>query len=427
MLMVLQGEAIKLDFTKLNKNKKNKMPKSKANQIIELTPKNKSPEKSKEDKTDSSSEDFISKHSDLLTRIGVYSLNIGSRYLSEAYKAKESVENLVKDSIEIGNFYGALGFATLDVLAGKNSKFKRLSKFGGYLFYIGSCGYDLISGLNDWDNLWPNLGNFALDVTMAYQLGKDTGSLYKELDGESQKETKFGISKDLEGIVSFFTGSDKENKSSGEGGKTEPDSKSKLKDYLSALGKGIGYGFSSGTIAGFSFGKSAFEKLSENYSVYKTEQKESNKLKKVKDEEIKKQRAEQKIKNAGFEETSLKKKKEILFYLDEKGKNPNFMKNYEIENAYGDFKQKPVKEQIQIITDKRNYFENGLKQMKSVSWGKRFWNSSEISYTKSALKKLDKILFELEVEEKNYPYQSQNIKNFIKKKEDEDNKNRFEI
>lgn len=137
-------------------------------------------------------------------------------------------------------------------------------------------------------------------------------------------------------------------------------------------------------------------------------------MKKLKNKEQSK-----KLKTAGFEETSLKKKKEFLLYLDASGKNPNFMKNYEIENEYGNFKQKPVKEQIQIVKEKRNYFEDGLKQMKSASWRKRFNNYFAISDAKSTLKKLDKILFELEVEEKNYPYQSQAIKDFIKKKDEE--------
>ncbi len=396
--------------------------KSTASKIIAMTPNTESSEKSK-DKTDSSSEDFISKHSDLLTRIGIYSLNIGSRFLSETYKAKESIENLAKESIEIGNFYGALGFATLDVLAQKNSKFKRLTKFGGYLFYVGSCGYDLISGLNEWKNFWPHLGNFALDVTMAYQLGKDMGSLYNK-ESETEQDKPHSLRADLKSLWPFGKSKDKNknNDKNLEGKVSEEnvsvkkeDSKSKLKEYLSAFGKGIGYGAS----FGYGFGQLAFTGLKENYSVYRKKQKEKSELKKVKDEEIKQERAEQKIKNAGFEKVSISKKKEILFYLDDKGKNPNFMKNYEIENAYGDFKQKPVKEQIQIVKEKRNYFENSLKQMKSASWGKRFWNSSEISYTNSALKKLDKILFELEIEEKNYPYQSQAINEFIQKREGE--------
>ena len=201
---------------------------------------------------------------DILSRIGVYSLNIGSSFLSKAYKAEES--------IGIGNFYGALGFATLDVLAKKNSKFKRLAKSGGFLFYVGSCGYDLISGLNDWNNFWPHIGNFALDVSMAYQLGKDMRSSYKKSGEDSDKDKEFRISEDLESIVSF------------------------IKENLSTFGKSaltsVGYGLG----AGYSFGKGAFENLKENYSFYRTKQKEKSEIKKLENEKNKKEKEEQKIK-----------------------------------------------------------------------------------------------------------------------------------
>src|SRR3990167_6313052 len=118
---------------------------------------------------------------DILSKIGIYSANYFPELLSNLYQAKTS----------IGNAYGAIGFATLDVLAKKNKKFKRLAKFGGYLWYISEGVYDLTHALIDQENIGAHLANFALDVSMAYQLGKDMSSLYGSL-GKSKKDTKSG-------------------------------------------------------------------------------------------------------------------------------------------------------------------------------------------------------------------------------------------
>ncbi len=274
--------------------------KSTASQIIELNPKTESTENSENKTNNPSDKDPKLNIEDLLTRIGIYSVNIGSKYLSQAFEAKVAVENA---TVAIGNFYGALGFATLDVLAQKNSKFKRLTKFGGYLFYVGSCGYDLILGLNDFKNIWYHLGNFALDVTMAYQLGRDMGKLTQLVD--RKKSDKSVIRQDLEEVVSsvrsFFKGKsndEKEKDKSLENNTSEKkeDSKSKLKDYFSAFGKAIGQGVSYGAFAGYSFGYSAFESLKENYSAYKTKQKEKSEIKRIENEKKKKEKEEQKIK-----------------------------------------------------------------------------------------------------------------------------------
>ena len=335
--------------------------------------------------------EWLNSNANLLSRIGIYSVNYGSGLLSKIYKAPT----------EIGNSYGVIGFAALDVLAKKNTPFKRLAKTGGYLWYVGEGIYDLTLALVDQDNVWAHLGNFALDVSMAYQLGKDSGALYKKLETESKEDKKFGISKDLESIVSFFKENLKKFKKEDkplEAGISEKDNSKSFKEYLSNFGKDVLIYTEIGVGAGYGFGKSVFEELKENYSVYKTKRKEKNELKKIRDEKIKQERAEQKIKNAGFEEVSFRKKKEILEYLRQ---NPNFMRKYEIENEYSKFKQKPIKEQIQIMTDKKNSFNDEFIQMKNAPWIKRFTNSSYISYNKSALKRIEKILWELDIEEKN--------------------------
>src|SRR3989344_6930152 len=354
---------------------------------------------------------------DLLTRIGTYSINYFPELLSKIYKAP----------IEIGNAYGAIGFAALDVLARKNTPFKRLAKLGGYLWYVGEGIYDLTLALTDRDNVWAHLGNFALDVTMVYHLGKDMASLYQKSGEDSDKDKKFGIRKDLESVVSFLKKKasilkenfkEKENKSSEKSDSDKSNNfKVKFKEYLSSFGKGIGQGVGYGMSAGYSFGKSAFEKLNENYSVYRTNKNKLAEAKKIKKEKIKHEKEEQKIKqneltekikhekeeqkiiNTGFENVSFTNKKEILEFLEIPGKNPHFMKGYEIENEYFNFKQKPIQEQMQIIQERQKKFTNAKIQTEILPWTAKILNYSTISKIKNSLKKLDKILYELEIQE----------------------------
>ena len=343
---------------------------------------------------------------DLLSKIGIYSVNYFPELLSNLYQAKTS----------IGNAYGAIGFAALDVLARKNTSFKRLSKFGGYLWYVGEGIYDLTLALNDQENVSTHLGNFALDVSMAYQLGKDMGSLYKELnENKLGEDKKLGVSKDLGEIVSFFKGkfrkvddlyekivSEKDDDSEEKDNSKEDDSKS-FKNRLSNFGKNALTTMELGVGMGYGFGKSAFEKLKENYSVYRTKRKESNELKKIKNEKIRQERAEQKIKNADLDEVSFKKKKEILEYLGDCEKNPKFMEKYEIENEYANFKQKPIDEQIQIMVEEKDSLKKKIKQMEIAPLTKRISNAFYIFDTKSELKGIEEILWELDVEKKNPP------------------------
>ena len=371
---------------------------------------------------------------DLLTRIGTYSINYFPELLSKIYKAP----------IEIGNAYGAIGFAALDVLARKNTPFKRLAKLGGYLWYVGEGIYDLTLALTDRDNVWAHLGNFALDVTMVYHLGKDMASLYQKSGEDSDKDKNFGIRKDLESVVSFFKEKasilkenfkEKENKSSEKSDSDKSNNfKVKFKEYLSSFGKGIGQGVGYGMSAGYSFGKSAFEKLNENYSVYRTNKNKLAEAKKIKKEKIKHEKEEQKIKqneltekikhekeeqkiiNTGFENVSFTNKKEILEFLEIPGKNPHFMKGYEIENEYFNFKQKPIQEQMQIIQERQKKFTNAKIQTEILPWTAKILNYSTISKIKNSLKKLDKILYELEIEEKN-PNRSPAMGVWLKKQE----------
>ena len=137
----------------------------------------------------------IKSNENLLTRIGIYSANYFPELFSNLYKAKTS----------IGNAYGAMGFAAFRCSCKKNTPLKRLAKSGGYLWYVGEGVYDLGLALTDQENVWAHLGNFALDVSMAYQLVKDMGSLYKELNENKPGENKrLGISKDLGSVVSFI-------------------------------------------------------------------------------------------------------------------------------------------------------------------------------------------------------------------------------
>ena len=163
----------------------------------------------------------------------------------------------------IGNAYGAIGFAALDVLSRKNEKFKRLAKAGGYFWYVGEGIYDLTSALIDQENIGAHLGNFALDVSMAYQLGKDMSLLYKSLDTQSEKDKKSGISKDFNEVVSLIKEKFKSKKEIETSEKitseetTSKKSKSFSK-YLLNFGEKSLIAMEFGASAGYGFGKSAF-------------------------------------------------------------------------------------------------------------------------------------------------------------------------
>ena len=313
---------------------------------------------------------------DILSKIGIYSANYFPELLSNLYNAKTA----------IGNAYGAIGYATLDVLVKKNKKFKRLAKFGGYLWYIGEGVYDLTSALIDQENIGAHLANFALDVSMAYQLGKDMSSLYGSL-GKSKKDTKSGVGKDLEEIVSFIKETFKSKKET----ETETTSeKSKgLGKYLSDFGKNALRTIELGVGVGYGLGKSAFEKIKENYNIRAEKAKER---KKIENEE------KAKAEISSNKNVSLEKKKEVLKYC---GKNPGVMRKYKIEEEYNVFKQKPIKEQINIIKDKKNSLNDEFNQMKQAPWIERINNSIDIFNAKLTLKKIEKILHELDIEEKN--------------------------
>lgn len=373
---------------------------------------------------------WLSKNENVLSKIGIYGANIAVNLFSRIHNP----------ATLIGNAYGAIGSGLLDIILRKQkslreSRYNRLLKTGGSLVYIGACAYDVVSALDsalEGGNYWANLTELVFDASIAYQLDQDSDILYEKLNSGTKLDTKKGVKDDLKGLFEDIKkkfGKGLENKVSGTKGLEGKDDSKNFKEYLSNFGKGalmsIGYGLGTG----YGFGKGAFEKLKENYSKYSVKRAEkikiresiverAKKIKKIRSEKIKQEKAEQKIKNAGSEKFSLKKKKEILEYFGASGKNPNFMKNYEIENEYEKFKQKPINEQIQIMTEKRDYFETNLKQMKSASWSNRFNNSFEISYTKSALKKLDKILFELDIEEKNPP-KTPALAAYLKKKGDQ--------
>ena len=339
---------------------------------------------------------------DILSKIGIYSVNYFSGLLSNLYQAKTSV----------GNAYGAIGYATLDVLLKKNEKFKRLTKCGGYFWYIGEGVYDLTSALIDQENMWAHLGNFALDVSMAYQLGKDMGSLYKLLETQSEMDKKSGISKDIKDVVSLIKEKFKSKKEietseetpSKENAKKEDNSKN-LKKYLSDFGKGSLKTMELGVGAGYGFGKSVFEKI-RNYSSNKIEKLKENyseySVKRAEKIKINKERAMQRSREfSGFKEVSLKKKKEILEHLGDFEKNPKFMKKYEIENEYINFKKKPIDEQIKIMQDKKSSLEKSLNPLENISLLEKIWHFEYIYNIKSDLKEVEKILWGLDVEKKN--------------------------
>ena len=121
---------------------------------------------------------WFSSNQDALSKIGIYSANFFSSLFSNIYGA----------STAIGNVYGAIGFGTLDVLlrkqdAIKYSKFNRLVKVGGSLYYISACVYDAVSTLKG--NYGTNLAEFVFDASMAYQLDKDSDKLYEQLNSKS--------------------------------------------------------------------------------------------------------------------------------------------------------------------------------------------------------------------------------------------------
>src|SRR3989338_11119770 len=246
---------------------------------------------------------------DILSKIGIYSANYFPELLSNLYEAKTS----------IGNAYGAIGFAALDVLSRKNEKFKRLAKAGGYFWYVGEGIYDLTSALIDQENIGAHLGNFALDVSMAYQLGKDMSLLYKSLDTQSEKDKKSGISKDFNEVISLIKEkfkSKKEPETSEKITSEETASKEKInyfKKHLLNFGEKSLIAMEFGASAGYGFAKSAFEKignyssnkienLKENYSEYSKKRTEKIKIKKEKDAQRSKELPD-------FKGVSFKKKK----------------------------------------------------------------------------------------------------------------------
>jgi len=338
---------------------------------------------------------------DILSKIGVYSINYFPELFSKLYQVQNS----------IGNAYGAIGFATLDVLSKKNKKFKRLTKFGGYLWYVGEGIYDLTSALTDQENAGVHLGNFALDVSMAYQLGKDMGSLYRELDTQSKDDKKSGISKDLEEIVSFIKEKFKSKKEIKTSEETTSEKSGSLKKYLLNFGEKSLLTMELGAGIGYGFGKGAFEKLKENYSEYSKKRAEKSKIKKeIKIKEKEKRTAvedeeREKTHFSSDKSTPLKKKKQILKCLEDCEKNPKFMKNYEIENEYVKFKQKPIDEQIKIVQNRDNSLRKSLNQIGNAPLLKRIFNVEETFDMNLELKRIENILWELDIEKKNRPIQ----------------------
>ncbi|MDP2672430.1 MAG: hypothetical protein Q8O84_01315 [Nanoarchaeota archaeon] len=320
-----------------------------------------------------------------IIKLGIYGLNYSSGLLSKIYNAP----------IEIGNAYGAVGFWALDALARtlgfKDTKTNTALHFGGHLFYFSSCVYDLSLALNDKGNVWTHLGNFALDLTMMYQLGKDALKLSEKKGLEFKEYLKyFKPKKD----------SDKTKNPEGKTSDKKENSKS-FKEYLSDFGEKSLFAMELGAGMGYGFGKNAFEKLKENYSEYSKKISIVNRAKRIK--KIRKNKEKEKAFILSNKDVSFKKKYKILEHLEDCGKNPVFMEKYEIENEYANFKKKPIDEQIKIMTDKKDSFNKELKQMENSPWIKRFYNSSYISHTKSNLKRIEEILRELDIEEKNPP------------------------
>ena len=351
---------------------------------------------------------YLADNKDLLSKIGIYSAN----YFGELFT---KINNA---SYTIGNAYGAVGYLTLDLLVQnqpqlKKNKLNRLSRVGGSLFYLGAGAYNLVSALiGDWQE---NVASALFDFSMSYQLDRDVRGLYNELRKGKKEVLKQNAITDLKEILGFKSEKDS-SKAQSLGGKTsegspiKKDNSKSFREHLSFFGKNALTTMELGVGAGYGFGKSAFEKLKENYSIYKKKRKESTELKEKiverakRIKKIRKERVAQEIAQSrgshGFEKVSFKKKKEILEYC---GKNPVFMREYEIENDYVAYKQKPIDEQIKIMTDQKNSLKEDFKQMKNAPWIKRFKNQSYISDTESSLKKIEEILRKLDIEKKNPP------------------------
>ncbi|MEK6824095.1 MAG: hypothetical protein AABY06_03610 [Nanoarchaeota archaeon] len=356
-----------------------------------------SKEKPKIELTNKSKNSLIEKiksNENLLTRIGIYGANYFPELFSNLYKAKTS----------IGNAYGAIGFAALDVLARKNTPFKRLAKSGGYLWYVGEGVYDLGLALTDQENVWAHLGNFALDVSMAYQLVKDMGSLYKELNENKPGENKrLGISKDLGSVVSFikekFPPEKKEDKSVKENPK-------KFKEYLSNFGKEISSGvksvlmktsqnFGYGAGVGYGFGKGTIEKLAENYSAYRTKRKELNELKKINDEkQVLKKPNKKKVFSS--EEKDAKDFLENVYGFDDD--NLTYVQNYE------KYMQTPLEARIED-------FERTQKFLKNFSFIEKITDKGYGRRLKNVKKALDEFYHEKNLNAPNPTTQESNIEN----------------
>ena len=81
------------------------------------------------------------------------------------------------------------------------------------------------------------------------------------------------------------------------------------------------------------------------------------------------------------------------------------MKNYEIENEYVKFKQKPIDEQIKIVQNRDNSLRKSLNQIGNAPLLKRIFNVEETFDMNLELKRIENILWELDIEKKNRPIQ----------------------
>ncbi len=96
----------------------------------------------------------------------------------------------------IGNAYEAIAFGVFDALTGSNNtKLHRLTKSAGYVFYVGSCAVDLYSALKGDHSM--NFGQFACDLSMALQLGRDAKKLYAS---SHAKDNGISIKNDIKSI-----------------------------------------------------------------------------------------------------------------------------------------------------------------------------------------------------------------------------------
>ncbi|MBI2003886.1 hypothetical protein HYS72_00275 [Candidatus Pacearchaeota archaeon] len=297
---------------------------------------------------------------DVLSKIGIY----GANYAAYLYGKIAQKTNL------IGNAYGVVGYLTLDLLVQnqeqlKGTKFNRLARVGGSLFYLGAGAYSLASALTgDWQG---DVASALFDFSMSYQLDKDARELYSKLNsGEKAKSEKNAIT-DLEEIFIPKKDSakpqDLERKTSEE------------KNYFQEIKEYFG---------------EKIQDFKENYKIRAEKAKERKKIEKE-------EKAKASLVSGGM---SLKKKKQFLVHYEE---DPDFMKKYEIENKYSELKKKPIDEQMQFMENKKNSLEKNLARIKRASWIKRFSNSVYISEIKSELKELKEILWELDIEKKNPP------------------------